>query len=194
MGTEGRVGMDTVEAPDALDAVAVRLAALAAAAVAVAADLADVLRARCAPDADAPLDAAGVARELGVSRKQAQNLIGARAFPVEHLGRYLRVRKGDVLAYRAAHREPARGGDLGVAVGYKPRHDKHRPPAPPAPAGDDPAKPRGRPRRAHDDRVALGDRREPDPPPRRRRAHALRGARAGDPLDVGAADALPQEG
>jgi hypothetical protein len=144
-----------------------------------------------ATDADTLLDADGVAAALGVPEKQARKLIAARAFPVVPVGaRYIRVRKGDLLAYVAARRTVMA---TPVAPGYTIRHDKDAASAPPARhLADDPARAGRRPRRPGHDRVALGDRLECDSPPRRYRHHAPRGkAGGGAPLDVGAADAEP---
>src|SRR5262249_44565039 len=126
-----------------------------------------------APDEDTLLDAAGVAAALGVPQKQARKLIAGRAFPVVRVGaRYVRVRPGDLRAYVAARRTGVAGP---VAPGYSIPHDKHAAPAPPArhPA-DDPARAGRRTRRPRSDRLALGDRLEPDSAARRDRDHAPR--------------------
>jgi hypothetical protein len=168
--------------PTDLEALVARLAALAADTVAAAAQLAAALVARGAPDADAALDPAQVAAELNVPLKQAQKLIAARAFPVERIGkRYVRVRKGDLLAYRAAQREGARPLAKGLHRVYSPLHDKHRPPAPPAPTQTDAGAARRRRRRPADDGRPLGAGTETDLAPRRHRPYAVRGA--GEPLD-----------
>jgi hypothetical protein len=143
------------------------------------------------PDEDTLLDAIGVAAALDVPEKQARKLIAGRAFPVVRVGaRYVRVRQGDLRAYVAARRA---GVAIPVSPGYSILHDKHAAAAPPAPdPADDPARAGRRPRRPRHDRLALGDRLEPDPPARRHRHHAPRGKTGdGAPLDVGAADAEP---
>src|SRR5215813_1847452 len=155
-----------------------------------AARLAILAASRGAPDLETPLDSRALAAELGVAPKTAANLIASGALPVERIGRRRHVRLGDARAFREAHRAPARAFAPGIASGYSTRHDKSRSAAPQAPAGPDPARTRGGPRRPHDDRLPLGDRSEPDPAPRRHRAHALRRSRGrGGPVDVGAADA-----
>jgi hypothetical protein len=182
MGTVGSVGVDaTTPCPD-LETIPGRLAAIAAELVDVTRALTVAVAARAAPDADLALDTAGVARELGVPLKQAQKLIAARAFPVERIGkRYVRVRKGDVLAYRAAQREAARPLAGGPVKRYSPSHDTYRPPAPSAPTQPDAGAARGRHRRAADHGRPLGTGAETDLTPRRHRLDALRGA--GEPLD-----------
>jgi hypothetical protein len=199
MGSEGSVAVaDLVALPDpdltqALESdVVAFLAKLAGWTTLAAVHLARVNAARAGPDAERPLDAAALAAELGVAEKTAANLMAAGALPVERIGRRRHVRLADARAYRAAHRDAARPFPIGLASGYSPGHDKHRPAAPEAPAGPDPARTRGRARRPHDDRLPVGDRDQPDPAPRRHRPHAVRRSRGGgEPVDVGAADAFP---
>jgi hypothetical protein len=182
MGTDGRIDVDTIAAPPDLETIPGRLAAIAAELVDVTRALTVAVAARAAPDADLALDTAGVARELGVPLKQAQKLIAARAFPVERIGkRYVRVRKGDVLAYRAAQREAARPLALSVRKPYTHGHDKPRMAAAPTPPQAHAGAARSRPRRPAGDGRALGTGGLSDPAPRRHRLHALRGE--GEPLD-----------
>jgi hypothetical protein len=165
-----------------LPALGARLAALVLAWVArVAAEAA-------APpprDPETLLAPAEVAAELHVPESTADKLIAARVFPVERHGRYVRVRLGDLLAYRATRREAARPLPAVVHRRYSPSHDKHRPSTPPPPDSPPHASAtRRRPRRATDDGRPVGARRETDFAPRGNRPHALRGA--GEPLDLDA--------
>lgn len=178
--------LDVAGCPAAqLPALVAQLGAWMTLAVARAASLA---AAHAVPDADAALDAAGVARELGVTLGQARRLIALRAFPVERLGRRaVRVRRSDLLAYRAAQREPQRGVAPRVAVRYTRRHDEHRAATPAAQPGPHAVRARGRAGRPHDDRVPVGDGASPDPAPRRDGLALVR--RAGDPVDLGPAAA-----
>jgi hypothetical protein len=189
MGTVGSVGADETTPAADLETIPGRLAAIAAELVDVTRALTVAVATRAAPDADLALDAAGVARALGVTLKQARNLIARRPFPVEHVGRYVRVRKGDLLAYRAAQREPARGLAPRLGAAYSSGHDEPRIAGAPAPPRPHAARPRRRRRRDPVDDRALGAGRPPDPAPRRHRLAVLRGAGDQQPLDVGDAAA-----
>lgn len=134
-----------------------------------------------------------VAALLAVPPTQVRRLIDRRALASVRVGRYLRVRQGDLRAYVQAHRTPARGLDDGVARRYSPPHDESRIAATPPDPRVDPGPARRRDRRPADDRRALGTGHPVDLPSRRQRRPPTRPrpSVAAEPLDVGAADAFP---
>jgi hypothetical protein len=184
------------------------VAALGALTTRAAARLAEVTT-RALPDAEDLLDAAMAARWLAVPETQVRKLMAARAFPCVKVGRYVRVRKADLLAYGAAHREAARGLAPVVRPRYITGHGTppavHPAPSPApdgtgrrqgtaAPARADTSATGGRPRRATDDGLPLGAGRAEHPGARNHRPHLVRGTGgAHDPLDLDAADAAPGE-
>jgi excisionase family DNA binding protein len=143
-------------------------------------------------DGEQLLDVATAARRLDVPETQVRRLIDRGELAGVKVGRYLRVREGDLRGYVRDHAARPGGLDRGLGRGYSPPHDKHRTPAPPVRPQTDAGPARRRHRRPADDGRALGTGRQTDLPARRHRAHTVR-ARAGDcePLDVGAADAFP---
>lgn len=179
--------------PERLAYASLQLAELAARVADAAVAFAHAHPTATAPDDTTLLDVAKTAELLDVPESQVRRLVDHRALGSTRVGRYLRISVADLRTYLAARRTPGRLAPE-LARGYTPTHEKHRPPAPPAPPGLDPERTRGRARRSHDDRLAVGDRAEPDPAARRDRANAVRGARGdNEPLDVGAADAFPAE-